>query len=66
MSIPGRCGIAPSTGMSLLRRYSSMLGLIAAFCIGDRGAGGFRILLEYLTARERLGLRCSEGDSLAW
>src|ERR1700736_1209240 len=26
ISIPGRCGIAPSTGISLLRRYSSILG----------------------------------------
>jgi hypothetical protein len=31
ISMPGMCGIAPSTGMSRSRRYSSILGTVFAF-----------------------------------
>src|SRR6185295_5249267 len=34
ISIPSNCGIAPSTGISLLRRYSSMLGSTCRVAIG--------------------------------
>src|SRR5436190_332634 len=39
ISIPARCGIAPSTGISLLRRYSSMLGSSCGVNITDSARG---------------------------
>src|SRR4029077_18522197 len=34
ISIPGICGIAPSTGVSRWRRYSSIVGTVRVFVIG--------------------------------
>src|SRR5215472_5968068 len=35
ISIPGTCGIAPSTGINLFRKYSSILGSVYALAITE-------------------------------
>src|SRR5215471_15006384 len=53
ISIPGRCGIAPSTGMSRLRRYSSIAKSVSGAAIRD-----FRTKL-HASAQDRLRERRS-------
>src|SRR5258705_251311 len=71
MSIPSRCGIAPSTGISRLRRYSSMPGSTCGVAI-DRilycrhlssGSQSRLAQLEVYESRPHVGAERDQGSS---